>query len=119
MESNGGRQIVGIAAAAIIFVATGCRDSGLPDRNLPLAEAEHRRFGYELYEPSDAAESALQHEDSEWVVAGPPMNIPASRLVPAGTAGGRAVFTLANDPAPFDRLYVEGDRGWTPYARLD
>ncbi len=100
--------------AALVVVAAGCRDSGLPDRNLPLEEAEQRALLYPVYEP--AAATALQYDGSDWVVAGRPLQIPASLLVPVSAEGGEA-WALATDAPPRDRLYVRAADGWTPLAR--
>ncbi len=101
-------------AAAIVLTAAGCRDSGLPDRNLPLEEAEQRALHYSLYEAAPAG--AIVHDGAEWVVAGLPMKISAGLLVPIDVEGGEA-FALATDAAPHDRLYVRSGEGWIPLAR--
>jgi hypothetical protein len=81
--------------------------------------AETRRFSYEVYQPRDEAETVFRHDQADWVVAGEPQRIPASHLVSAGSAEGRALFALVTDAAPYDRLYVETAGAWTPFARVN
>ena len=118
MERNGRRRFSGFVAGLILVAVSGCVDSGLPDRNLPLDEAESRQFRYNVYDSRAEAETIFQHEDADWAVAGTAERIPASHLVSAGTAGAHALFVLATDQAPYDRLYIETERGWMPYARV-
>jgi hypothetical protein len=119
MGRSGSQWILGVTATLAAFATAGCRDSGLPDRNLPLADAETRRFSYEVYQPRDEAETVFRHDQADWVVAGEPQRIPASHLVSAGSAEGRALFALVTDAAPYDRLYVETAGAWTPFARVN
>jgi hypothetical protein len=118
MEHSGRRWIRGGMAALGFALAAGCVDSGLPDRNLPLEEAEHRPFRYQVYDVRPEAEAIVHHDDSDWAVAGAAERIPASALVPAGAGGSQALFSLASDAAPFDRLYMESEGGWIPLARI-
>lgn len=118
MEGSGRRWASLVVTSVTALTLVGCVDSGLPDRNLPLEEAEHREFRYEVYQPRTAAESLLHHEDSDWAVAGGPEHIPASQLVSAGMAGVQEVFALATDAAPIDRLYLETVRGWIPFVKV-
>jgi hypothetical protein len=118
MERNGRRWFSGFAAGLVLVTLPGCVDSGLPDRNLALEEAENRQFRYAVYDTRAEAETIFRHEDADWAVAGTAERIPAAYLVAVGTAGTHGLFVLATDPPPYDRLYVETERGWMPYARV-
>ena len=113
MPKCGGMRLAWVAAVAAL-AAAGCRDSGLPDRNLPLDQAEQRALPYSLHEPAPAG--GIRYDGAEWVVAGRPMQISASLLVPVEVEGGEA-WALATDAPPRDRLYVKSGDAWTPLAR--
>jgi hypothetical protein len=104
----------GLALLALV-AASGCKDSGLPGRNTPQAEAEQAAWSYPAYEAGKTPAVHVGGED--WLVAGPPIRIPAALLVSAGQDGDREVFALAADPAPYTRLYVLGASGYSPLAR--
>jgi hypothetical protein len=105
----GGLALLGLAAA-------GCKDSGLPGRNTPVAEAERTAASYIVYE--NAAAPAVTLGDQRWMAAGPPIRIPARMLVPVGRDAARDVYALASDPEPYTRLYVKSAGGLTPLARV-
>lgn len=110
---------VWLVAIACVTVLSACRDNGLPDRNLPLAEAQHREFGYQVYEPS-ANNRAIALGGRHWVRSLAVETIPARLLVPVGTAEGTQLFALRNEATPYSRLYspVSQNR-WSPYLRLN
>jgi len=112
--STVGRNLLACVVACSILALAGCRDSGLPDRNLPLDQAEQRALPYSLHEPAPAG--GIRYDGAEWVVAGRPMQISASLLVPVEVEGGEA-WALATDAPPRDRLYVNSGDAWTPLAR--
>ena len=53
----------------------GCRDSGLPGKNLPLQEARHREFRYPSYQrtPESVPVAAVGYH---WIPGPPPETIP-------------------------------------------
>jgi hypothetical protein len=101
----------------VLVALTGCRDSGLPDRNLPLQEAEQRQWRYPLY-ASGVTSSTIRHDGADWAIAGAPVVAPARMFAAVGGEGGRTVHALTNDSPPYDRLYLQTDTGWRPYARI-
>jgi hypothetical protein len=110
------RGTIGCLGAAVAMVAMlgGCRDSGLPDRNLPLEEARTRPFRYSVYEP--ASVPPVRVADRDWIAAGLPMSIPQRLLTPVTPDGN--VFALASDASPWTRLYRRSAAGYTPLAPL-
>jgi hypothetical protein len=98
---------------------SACRDVGLPDRNLPLAEAQNRESSYPVYEPS-ASRPALAVGGRHWIRSPLAETVPAHMLVPIGTAGGTALYALRGAEAPYSRLYSPvSDGRWAPYLRLN
>jgi hypothetical protein len=111
MKGMGGAVRIG-AAMLVAAAFTACRDSGLPDRNLPLEEARTRPFRYSTY---DAAGDlpAVTVGERQWLAAGAPMHIPDRLLTPL--AGG-SVYALATDAEPYTRLFVRSPSGFVPLA---
>lgn len=108
-------RAVGAGLAGLVMMA-GCKDSGLPGRNTPVAEAEQTAWSYPAYEA--AGTNAVRIAEQDWMVAGPPIRIPADLLVAVGQDGGHEVFALATDPAPYTRLYLAEGGAWKPFARV-
>lgn len=109
------REAMGGLALAALVAVSGCKDSGLPGRNTPLAEAEQMAWSYPAYETGTT--HAVRVGEDEWMVAGPALRIPARLLVPVGHDGDREVFALATDPEPYSRLYLMEAGRYTPLAR--
>jgi hypothetical protein len=107
-----------IALAAVTGVA-GCKDSGLPDRNLPVEEARQREYGYPVYQPAaDAAPVAAGGR--LWIRSLPVETIPAHLLEPVADAQAVRLYALRGTGTPYSRLYAPaGDGRWTPYLRLN
>ena len=101
-----------------ILSATACKDSGLPGKNLPVAEAESKPMEYALYDGSLNV-AAVRFGDHDWLAAGPTEQIQEQLLTRVGEDGGRDVFALLTDRAPYTRLYVRDDHGFVPLARAD
>jgi hypothetical protein len=101
-----------VGAGALVLLAIGCVDSGLPGKNLPLEEARTRPFRYEVYEAR--AVEPVRIEDREWVAAGAPMQIPPRLLTPVTPDGN--VFALTTDASPRSRLYLRSETGYIPLA---
>lgn len=108
-----------LAFAAVLGVAlalAGCKDSGLPGRNTPQAEAEQMEWSYPAYQASGA--HAVTFGETEWMVAGPPLRIPADLLTVVGGEAGRELYALTTDAEPYSLLYQWDADGWTPLARV-
>jgi hypothetical protein len=106
-------------AAASVLVLGACRDSGLPDRNLPLPEARHRQYSFVAYQPvADNAPVALAGR--HWMRSLPVETIPGARLEPVGAVGATQLYAMRGARAPYSRLYapVAEDR-WAPYLPLN
>lgn len=122
----GSRRRTLVLALLAMLGAAGCKDSGLPDRNLPLEEARHRVGAYPVYQMAGAIPGTPQlitMNETTWALQAPPAyyslgtaSVP-SRLLRAG--GGDAVLsTMVWDETPFDRLYAgAGAPMWT-YERV-
>jgi hypothetical protein len=108
--------------AAMTLALGACRDSGLPDRNLPISEAENRPFRYAVYDaaaPAVAAQSVIQADSARWMIAGGAEPIRAALMTPVAAEGGAQVFAPAWERAPYDRLWIQvGDGMYKPLQRL-
>jgi len=126
--------------AAIVGVA-GCKDSGLPDRNLPFDEAAHRppdalvqavhpetRAGADASAaggmPQDDAHAGaasmatrpIAIGEQTFVASGHPSSMDAGALSQVGNVGGMGFFAATGDEAPYDRLYMaHGEAGYITY----
>lgn len=111
---------LGVVVFASVIGVTACRDNGLPDRNLPIAEARHRQYGYPAYEatPGDAPVAA---GGRHYMPSLPIETIPAGVLVPvAGAAGDVPLFVVRGAEAPYSRVYAQAGEGqWRPYLPLN
>ncbi|MGH7553813.1 MAG: hypothetical protein ACREMQ_12375 [Longimicrobiales bacterium] len=106
---------------ALLFLG-GCKDSGLPDRNLPLEEAMNRQWRYPVYEAAtpttDPDARVFTVDGRSWMTTGERQEIPQALLKPAGNAEGIQLFALVWDEGPFTRLYILGQDGqYRPLAR--
>lgn len=98
---------------------TACRDSGLPDRNLPVDQARHREFGYPGYQAT-AGSTPIAIAGRHWIRSLPVETIPARLLEPVGNADGMAVYALRGARPPYSRLYTPiSDDRWAPLLRLN
>lgn len=113
------RGRLGMLALACVAVLTACKDSGLPDRNLPFQEARNRQFAYPAYQPlANAAPVAAAGR--HWLPSAAVEQIPSNVLVPVATVDGRQLYAVRGAQAPFSRLYAPAGPGrWTPYLRLN
>jgi hypothetical protein len=119
MRRKGAAHRVWFVAVAFTVVLSGCRDVGLLDRNLPLAEAQQREFGYQVYE-SSSSRSAVAMGGRHWIQSTAAETVPARLLVPVGTAGGTTLYAMRGEQAPYSRLYSPAADGrWAPYLRLN
>jgi hypothetical protein len=117
-RGTGAPRLVAIALAAVIGVA-GCKDSGLPDRNLPVEEARQREYRYPAYQPA-ADPAPVAAAGRLWIRSLPVETIPTHLLVPVADAEAVQLYALRGARAPYGRLYAPvGDGTWTPYLRLD
>jgi hypothetical protein len=116
-----------VAAAIAVLAAAGCKDSGLPDRNLPLEEARHRQWSYPLYDMVVAPGLPLlvNVDETMWALQAAPafysLGAPSvpEHMLRAATAGGPvALRALSWDDAPFDRLYAGAGAVTATYERV-
>jgi hypothetical protein len=110
---------VGLIAATAALSA--CRDSGLPDRNLPLAAAEQRTFGYPTYQPMGQALTEVWELDGRrWQLSGHIEAIPQGQLRSVANANGTSMYALQWDEAPVDQLYTPvGEGRWRVVLPID
>jgi hypothetical protein len=111
----------GLLAVAASMVLGGCRDSGLPDRNLPRAEAEQRTYGYPAYQPFAPALTEVWDLDGRrWQLSAHVETIDAARLRSVANANGTAMYALSWDEQPLDRLYTPvGENRWRVVTAID
>ena len=113
-----------IAAAAAALVAVGCRDSGLPDRNLALEDARHRAPDALVQAVHPETNPALHGAAAEahgagmtsgpvtvggqtFQAAGRPIALGDASLRSVGTSAMGGTFSAAAwDEPPYDRLYL-------------
>lgn len=120
--------------ATVAIVGLGaCKDSGLPDRNLPIDEAQHRApdalveaVHAESRPAADAAHGAgvmtdgtrpITIGDQIFAASGRPMPMDAAGLTQVGSVGGMGFFAGRDDTAPYDQLYMaHGESGYVTYV---
>lgn len=123
-----------LATSAAMLFLVGCKDSGLPDRNLPFAEAEHRapdalvQAVHPETRPADGADAhgamsmatqPITVGEQTFVASGTPVSMDAAGLMQVGSVGGMGFMAAPGDEAPYDRLYMaHGDQGFVVYEPL-
>ena len=123
-----------LATTAAIVGLAACKDSGLPDRNLPFDEAAHRApdalvqavhpetrpdAGTDAHGGMSTATRPIAIGEQTFVAAGQPSNMDAAALTRVGGVGGMSFFAATGDDAPYDRLYMaHGDQGYITYMPL-
>lgn len=119
MKHRGAAWRVWLVAIACAAGLSACRDNGLPDRNLPLEEAQNRAYGYPVYQPSTAT-AAVAMGGRHWIRSQTVETIARHVLQPVGVAEGTQLFAVRGEQAPYSRLYspVAQDR-WALYLRLN
>ncbi|HSJ24607.1 MAG TPA: hypothetical protein VK929_08070 [Longimicrobiales bacterium] len=119
MKAVRGGVRTGLLALASVAVLTGCRDSGLPDRNLPLEEARHRQFSYPAYQPV-ADNAPVAAAGRHWLRSSAVETIPSAMLEPVQATGGTQLYAVRGSRAPYARLYAPvGPDRWAPMLRLN
>lgn len=119
MKRRGAAMRVWLIATICMTGLSACRDNGLPDRNLPLEEAQTREYGYQVYQPS-AATPAIAMGGRHWLRSETVESIAGHVLEPVGTAEGTQLFAPRGDQAPYSRLYAQvGQDRWALYLRLN
>jgi len=107
-----------VAVALLAGTAAGCKDSGLPGRNTPLAVADTAGWTYPAYDMGTT--HAVRVWEHDWMVAAPAIRIPDDRLVEVAKDGDREVFALVTDTEPYSRLYLKEQGTYGPvYAPLE
>jgi hypothetical protein len=118
MKGTGGVRGV-VVVLAMAAGLTACRDSGLPDRNLPLQEARHRQYTYPAYQPL-ANNAPVAAAGRHWLRSSAVETIPAGVLVPVAAVDGTQLYAVRNARTPHDRLYARlGEDRWAPYLRIN
>ena len=119
MKRGGAALRLGLVAIACAAGLSACRDNGLPDRNLPLQEAQHREYGYPVYQSSSET-PAIAMGGRHWMRSHAVETIAPHVLVPVGAAEGTQLFARRGEQAPYSRLYAQlaPDR-WALYLRLN
>lgn len=114
-----------ITAVTAVFAMAGCRDSGLPDRNLALEDAAHRapdalvQAVYPQYGAARSASDAAAHGDASMAsrpitvgeqtfqASGRPVRLSGTALTAVGAGPMGGTFSAATwDEPPYDRLYL-------------
>lgn len=114
---RGGRSA--LAVLLVAGVAAGCKDSGLPDRNLPKADAERRTYEYPAYQAA-VEPQVWELAGRRWQAGGPVEAIDSTLLRAVASAGGATIYALEWDEEPYDRLFTPAaGGGWQPVEALD
>ena len=114
------RRFLALSALLAGALAFGCRDNGLPDRNLPLDQAENRTPAYPAYQAYQGEVPVLEVAGSRWQATAPIETIEARLLTAVGNAQGTPVYALNWDKAPYDRLFTPvGENRWRVIERVD
>ena len=111
----------GLLLLASTAALSSCRDSGLPDRNLPRAEAEQRTYGYPAYQDVGPALTEIWELDGRrWQLSAQVASIPQAQLRSVANANGTAMYALQWDQPPMDRLYTPvGENRWRVVTPID
>jgi hypothetical protein len=103
------------ACALVLWTGAGCRDSGLPGRNTPVAEAMRQAGSYPVYEAAepglDPSAGAFVMGGARWQTTGPPETVPQRLLRPVASTSGIQLYALSWDEPPYSRLYAAGPEG--------
>ncbi|HEU5209557.1 MAG TPA: hypothetical protein VFU06_09110 [Longimicrobiales bacterium] len=117
------------AVALLAVLSSGCVDSGLPGKNLPLDVARFREWSYPLYQEAvqpSGLPDLVSFDQGTWALQ-------AATLAEAGlesalqrnpqllrpVSGGEAQFlALSWDQPPFDRLFLRAPSGLRTYERV-
>jgi hypothetical protein len=119
MKASRGSRGWGMLALVLATGVTACKDSGLPDRNLPFEEARNRQYGYPVYQPL-AGNVPVAAAGRHWLRSAEVMTIPGGIMEPVAAAEGTQLYTVRGTRAPYDRLYAPlGQDRWAPYLRLN
>ena len=103
-------RIARLAVLGSVILMGACRDSGLPGKNLPHAQAQAAEWRYPVYQAIEESETLYQVDGRRWQRTGGMESIPQDMLQQVGEGAGVTLHALKWDKAPFDRLYT---------ARLD
>jgi hypothetical protein len=123
MRAGSGRAARRARGAGLLLVtgalSLGCRDNGLPDRNLPLDQAQRRTFNYPAYQPYAGAVEVWELAGHRWQASARVETIQARLLRSVANANGTAVYALSWDQPPHDRLYTPvGENRWLVIERV-
>jgi hypothetical protein len=119
MRAVRGNARLAMLAVACAATLAGCKDSGLPDRVVPLQEARHRQYGYAVYQPL-ANNAPVAAAGRHWARSAAVEEIPAGVLIPVASADGTQLYAVRGAQAPYSRLYAPvGPNRWAPYPRLN
>lgn len=121
MIGKNARTLRAVQTAAVLLAGAtaGCVDSGLPDRNLPRAEAVHRTYSYPAYQAAATSE-VWDFAGRRWQALGTVETIDPALLRQVANANGTVLFALNTDQEPYTQLYTPmGANRWRPIAALD
>jgi hypothetical protein len=111
--------VLGLGLGLVLAGLAGCKDSGLPDRNLPVREARQRAYAYPAYERT-AGNAPVAAAGRNWIRSLTEETIPEHLMVPVGAGAETQLFAVRGSREPYSRLYARvGDDRWAPYLRLD
>jgi hypothetical protein len=124
-----GHRRAGATALLTVILATGCVDSGLPGKNLPLEEARHREWRYPLYQAAvqpSGLPDLIHFDGSTWALQShgwPEMGIATTltrdpSMLEVVSGGSAAFQALRWDEAPYDRLFLRAPSGLREYERV-
>lgn len=117
------------AVALLAVTGSGCVDSGLPGKNLPLDVARHREWSYPLYQEAvqpSGLPDLVSFDGSTWALQAAPFaeaGIESAltrdpQLLRAVSTGSASFQALRWDEPPYDRLYLQAPSGMRTYERV-
>lgn len=117
------------AVALLAVLSSGCVDSGLPGKNLPLDVARFREWSYPLYQEAvqpSGLPDLVSFDQGTWalqaapfVEAGLESALQRNPQLLRPVSGGEAQFlALSWDRPPFDRLFLRAPSGLRTYERV-
>lgn len=117
------------AVALLAVLSSGCVDSGLPGKNLPLDVARFREWSYPLYQEAvqpSGLPDLVSFDQGTWALQAAPFAeaglesaLQRNPQLLRPVSGGEAQFlALSWDQPPFDRLFLRAPSGLRTYERV-
>ncbi len=117
------------AVALLAVLSSGCVDSGLPGKNLPLEVARFREWSYPLYQEAvqpSGLPDLISFDGGTWALQAAPFTESGlistlerdPQLLRPVSGGTEQFLALAWDEAPYNRLFLRAPSGLRTYERV-